>query len=92
MHKTSSPGRAEARGSNSGDRENQNLDAQLLPDPALIGNTRRLIRVEGGAPLYEVFTISSYFELVSGSEKWRFNELWEGIVQQIRLAAREGAQ
>jgi len=68
--------------------QNQNLDAQLLPDPTILGNSRRLIRVEGGAPLYEVFVISSYFELVSDSERWRFNELWESVIGQIRLAER----
>jgi hypothetical protein len=68
-----------------GDNEN---DTELLPDRTLVGNTRRLIRVEGGAPLYEVFVISSYFELVSDCGTQRFDELWEGIIGQIRLAER----
>jgi hypothetical protein len=82
-----SPGRAEARLATTEPRENQNLDIELLPDRTLVGNSRRKIRIEGGATLYEVFEIHTYFELVSGgSEIERFDSLFDGIVGQIRRA------
>jgi len=81
------PPQKERRPARSADHQNES-NTQLLPDSAILGNSRRLIRVEGGAPLYEVFVISSYFELVTDCETERFNTLWEGIIGQIRLAER----
>jgi hypothetical protein len=87
MHTTDSP-EVGASAANAGHPRNNERDNQLLPDPAIRGNCRRPIRVEGGATLYEVFVISSYFELVTDCETERFNTLWDGIVGQIRLAER----
>lgn len=88
MHTTDLAPEVGASAANAGHPRNNERDTQLLPDSAILGNCRRKIRVEGGATLYEVFEVSSYFELVSGSERLRFNELWEGIIGQIRLAER----
>jgi hypothetical protein len=87
MHTSSSPGRAEARGSNSGDRRSER-DIQPIPDRRFLGNCRRLIRSQCGTELWEVFEIATHFELVSHRETERFNELWEGIIGQVRLAER----
>ena len=88
MHIPDSPEVDRARGAHSPSHgEKQHLNKRILPDYSLPGN-RRLVRTQCGSELYEVFVISSYYELVSGSETERFNELWEGIVEQIRLAER----
>ncbi len=86
---TSTPLVGRARGARSPSLgENKRPDTELLPDRSFLGNCRRKIRVEGGATLYEVFVINSYFELVTHCGTERFDEQWQGIVQQVRLAER----
>jgi hypothetical protein len=83
------PEMGRARGAHSPSHgENQILNTQLLPDRSFQGNSRRLIRSQCGTELWEVFEITAHFELVSDCETERFNDLWQGIVQQVRLAER----
>ncbi|MGA8480892.1 MAG: hypothetical protein WB696_23250 [Chthoniobacterales bacterium] len=88
MDTSNSPGWAERRDATRRLGENKRPDTELLPDRSFLGNCRRKIRVEGGATLYEVFVINSYFELVTDCGTERFDEQWQGIVQQVRLAER----
>jgi hypothetical protein len=92
MHTTDLTPEVGASAANAGHPRNNEHDNQLLPDPAIRGNCRRLIRSQCGTELWEVFEIAAHFELVSDCETTRFDEFWQALFQQIRLAAKEGAQ
>jgi hypothetical protein len=90
MQTTDSPESGRATGAQSRHHGNNENDTQLLPDPALLGNIREIIRSEPGSEVHRVFTLTSHFELITDSETLRFDEFWTAVCAQVRLGTRKG--
>lgn len=90
MNGNSPPGRAEASGSNAGDRRSER-DTEQIPDQALVGN-RKLIKRERGFELFEVMERRRrfHYEIVSGDRRWSFPLLWSAYLKLDRLVAKAG--
>jgi hypothetical protein len=89
MDNTDSPGWAEARGSNSGNRENDKSSTQQIPDSAPAVN-RTLIKRAGGFELFEIRRRRNGFsyEIVSGTQRWVFPLLFSAYSKLDRLTRR----
>jgi hypothetical protein len=94
MDNTDSPGRAEARGSNSGDRRSER-DIERLPDSA--PNVNREIRelIRQHADRVSLIRVRGprntlYFEIVFGDRCLRYPLLWSASSKFDRLIAKLG--
>jgi hypothetical protein len=98
MHTTDSPEKGRATGAQSRRRgNNENSDSEQILDRALQGNCRRmLIGSQPGIEVWEIFTISSHFEVRTADQQWVFAERWDALNQEVKiansLAAKEGVR
>jgi hypothetical protein len=87
MHTSSSPGRAEASGSNAGHRRSER-NTEQIQDPAFASN-RKLIKSDRhrGLAFYEVLERRNrvHYEIISESKTWHFPLLFSAYSKWDRL-------
>lgn len=68
--------------------DNTNLTRPTLSDYSIQGNRRLILSGCGEPPIYEIFEVTSHFELITDRETARFGSLWDAICARGRLAER----